>query len=99
MASTELVVAEKRRNWRTQVPEAHRHSLDTRLLWLWNQRFGVLQSIFRDSPDTLDRTAATMLMQAILGKDLDSMELVFKRLEGAPLVDEEVLEQQLKIRV
>ena len=39
---------------RTQVPDGHRGSLDTRLLWLWHQRFGTVQTVY-----TRARTSST----------------------------------------
>ena len=84
------------RKYRKQVPEAHRKSVDTRLLWLWRQRFGTVQTIWKDSPDILDRTACTVILQAVLGKDLDSIELLFKRLEGGA-VDDQTLAQSLPL--
>ena len=95
--STELV--SQRRNWRQRIPQEHRASIDTRIRWLWNQRFGTIQTIWKDGDDVLDRTAATVLMQAIMERDLESIDLVFRRLEGGPLTDEEVLERQDSIRV
>jgi hypothetical protein len=88
---TELVF--ERRHFRKEVPKEHRASLDTRLRWLWNQRFGTVQTVWKDSSDMLDKTAATLILQAIMAKDLDSISLLFQRLEGGPQVDEEVLEQ------
>jgi hypothetical protein len=35
--SKELVATRK---FRAEIPEAHRGSLDTRLRWLWHQRWG-----------------------------------------------------------
>lgn len=89
MTTTELV----RRNFRSEIPKDHRASLDTRIRWLWNQRFGTVQTIWKDSPDTLDVTAATIILQAIMASDLDSIMLIFRRLEGGPQLDEEVLER------
>lgn len=82
---TEIV--ETQRKFRRQVPREHRSSLDTRLLWLWNQRFGTVQMVWQESPDMLDKTAATMILQAIMGKDLNNIQLVFRRLEGGAQVD------------
>lgn len=73
--------------FRKRVPEAHRTSVDTRLAWLWHQRWGTVQTVWKDSPDLLDRMACELLMQAILGSDLRSIELIFTRLEGGPLAD------------
>jgi len=80
-------------NYRHEIPRDHRTSLDTRLRWLWNQRFGTVQTIWKDSPDTLDKTAATTILQAIAGQDLESILLLFRRLEGGPVTDEAVSEQ------
>lgn len=82
---SELIETERR--FRHAVPRAHQDSLDTRLAWLWNQRFGTVQSVWENSEDMLDKTAATMVIQAILGKDLNSIALLFRRLEGGPVED------------
>lgn len=81
------------RKYRSQVPDSHRESLDTRILWLWNQRFGTVQMIWKDSPDLLDKTAATLFLQAIMGHDLDSIAQIFQRIEGGALTDEQLLER------
>ena len=86
----------EQRKYRKQVPEAHRRSVDTRLAWLWKQRFGTVQTIWKDSPDVLDRTACTVILQSVLGKDLNSIELLFKRLEGGA-VDDQTLAQTLPV--
>ena len=86
MSSTRLPVAQRR--YRGRVPESHRTSLDTRILWLWHQKFGTVQMVWKDSPDILDHTAATLILQAIMGKDLDSIDQIFHRLEGGPLADD-----------
>lgn len=87
------------RRFRRQIPDNHRTSLDTRIVWLWHQRFGTVQMIWKDSPDVLDHTAATLILQAIMGKDLDSIAQIFSRLEGAPLSDEALLDSAETIRV
>lgn len=90
--STKSEVA-KRRHFRREIPKEHRQSLDTRARWLWNQRFGVTQQVWKESPDLLDHTAATLVLQCILGGgDLDSIVQLFQRLEGGPQGDEELLE-------
>ena len=84
------------RKFRTYIPEAHKASLDTRLRWLWHQRFGTVQTIWQQSQtngEVLDHTACTMVLQAILTKDLDTIEQLFQRLEGGAVTDTEVLEQ------
>ena len=98
--STEVELAPKPRNhnFRKQVPKDHRQSLDTRIRWLWNQRFGTVQEVWRSTPDILDRTAATLIIQAIWRGDLDSIILLFKRLEGGSLQDTEVVERE-RLRV
>ena len=82
------------RKFRKQVPKEHTSSLDTRLQWLWHQRFGTVQTVWKDSPDVLDHTAATLILQAIMGKDLDSIIQLYNRLEGGPVGDQEILDNQ-----
>lgn len=91
MTSTELVTTE--RKYRKQIPDSHRGSLDTRIQWLWHQRFGVIQTVWKDSPDVLDHTAATLFLQAIMAKDLVSIQQIFQRLEGGARIDVELLEE------
>jgi hypothetical protein len=86
------MVAVPQRRFRGQVPDAHRASLDTRIVWLWHQRFGTVQMVWKDSKDVLDHTAATLILQAIMGKDLDSISQLLQRLEGGPSVDQILLE-------
>lgn len=93
---SEMVVVGQRK-FRTSIPEAHRVSLDTRIQWLWNQRFGTVQMIWKASQEqgeVLDHTAATLILQAIMAKDLESITLIFQRLEGAAILDEENLDRQ-----
>lgn len=82
-----------RRKFRGEIPASHRASLDTRIQWLWVQRFGTVQTVWQRSQtgDVLDHTAATLYLQAIMAKDLESIQQVFQRLEGGALVDEELL--------
>lgn len=82
------------RKYRKAIPPAHQASLDTRLQWLWHQRFGTVQMIWKDSKDILDHTAATLILQAIMAKDLDSIAQLFNRIEGGAVQDSVILEQQ-----
>jgi hypothetical protein len=88
--SAEVVAVQ--RKFRKQVPDSHRASLDTRIQWLWHQRFGTVQMVWKDSRDILDVTAATLILQAIMGKDLDSIDQLFQRLEGGSLLDTQLTE-------
>ena len=81
------------RKFRKQIPEVHRKSLDTRLRWLWHQRFGTVQTVWQESRDILDKTAATLILQCIMAKDLNSIKLLFSRLEGGAQMDDEVAEK------
>ena len=83
--------------FRRSIPESHRKSLDTRIQWLWGQRLGSVQSIWRDSKDVLDHTAATLVLQAVMAQDLNSIELLFQRLEGGAVVDDKLAEQNLRV--
>ena len=85
------------RKFRNRVPEKHTASVDLRIRWLWNQRFGTVQQVFTNSPDMDDRLAATIVMQALVGHDLNSIHLLFQRLEGGAATDEVVLEDELVI--
>jgi hypothetical protein len=87
------------RRYRSQVPEEHRSSLDTRLLWLWHQRFGTVQTVYSQSPDILDVTAATLILQAVMARDLKSIQQLYQRLEGNALYDREAMAQEPAVRV
>ena len=78
--------------FRHEVPKSHQGSLDTRLQWMWNQRFGTVQMIYSQTTDVLDRTAATLILQAIMARDLRSIQQMFQRLEGSPLSDQVIVE-------
>jgi hypothetical protein len=86
------------RKYRHRIPESHRVSLDTRIAWLWNQRFGTVQTIWQVSGapngDILDHTAATLIIQAIMGRDLESITQLFQRLEGGPMKDDQLIDEE-----
>lgn len=84
---------EPQRRFRKEIPADHRDSLDTRLLWLWHQRFGTVQTVYSSSTDILDVTAATLVLQAILGRDLKSIQQLYQRLEGGSRYDEDLNDQ------
>lgn len=86
------------RRWRNEIPASHRSSLDTRLLWLWHQRFGTVQMIYNKSPDILDVTAATLVLQAIMARDLRSIQQLFQRLEGGAVFDQELADNETAVR-
>lgn len=92
--STEIEVVRK---FRHEIPREHRSTLDTRLQWLWNQRFGTVQQVWKDSPDADDKLAATIILQAIVGADLNNIQLLFKRLEGGSLPDDATIDGVLHI--
>jgi hypothetical protein len=86
------------RKFRQGIPDIHRTTLDTRLVWLWNQRFGTVQTIWQNSNDVLDKTACTLILQAIMGSDLESISQLFQRLEGGAMKDT-VLQDQDTLRL
>lgn len=92
--STDVVPVRK---FRHEIPSRHKTSVDTRLQWLWNQRFGTVQQVWTASPDPDDRLAATVVLQALIGSDLNSIQLLFNRLEGGARIDEEVADDELRI--
>ena len=83
--------------FRNEIPAAHRKSIDTRIQWLWNQSFGTVQQVWQNSKDLLDKTAATLILQAVFAKDLESITQIFQRLEGGALVDSEMTEQVIRL--
>jgi hypothetical protein len=88
-----VAVPARQRKYRGTIPEAHRRSLDTRLAWLWHQRFGTVQTIWQKTEDVYDKTACTMVLQAIMASDLETIRMIFERLEGGVLEDTVVLER------
>jgi hypothetical protein len=95
MTTTEVVPAT--RKFRHEIPAAHRATLDTRILWLWNQRFGTAQMIWLHTTDEQDKLAATVCIQAIAGNDLNSISLLLRRLEGGATDDETTLDGVLQL--
>ena len=83
--------------FRRQIPQTWCSSLDTRITWLWNQRFGTVQSVRQHSPDLLDVTAANLIIQAILHSDISSIEMILNRIEGSPVHDDELVDKPLVI--
>ena len=95
MATTDL---EKLR-FRNEIPADHRKSIDTRIAWLWNQRFGTVQQVWKNSKDMLDHTAATLILQAVFAKDLEAIQQILNRLEGGALADTDLVDREQVIRV
>lgn len=81
-----------RKNYRSDIPEKHRATNDTRLVWLWNQRLVVVQMIFLRTKNPLDKLACALVLQATLSSDLSSIELLLRRLEGGAVSDETMVE-------
>lgn len=81
------------RRFRSEIPEDHCASADTRLAWLWNQRLAQVQSIFMRSNDSQSRMAAGLCLTAGFTHDLGAIALLLQRIEGGPLSDEEVQER------
>jgi len=81
--------------FRSTIPEKHRATLDTRLVWLWNQRMGVVQSIWIAAPaGTLDKVAADMIVMAVTGEDLTAIQHLLHRIEGGAISDVELSKRQ-----
>jgi hypothetical protein len=85
------------KTYRTRIPDDHRTSLDTRLHWLWHQRFGTVQTVYSRSDDILDVTAATLILQCIMAKDLRSIQQLFQRIEGGAVDDQDIADESLRI--
>jgi predicted peroxiredoxin len=59
-----------------------------------------VQTVYTSSPDILDRTAATLIIQAIMAKDLDAISQIFQRIEGGAIEDVIVQERaQVEMRL
>lgn len=80
------------RKLRTTIPEEHRQTPDTRIQWLWMQRVIVVQSVFSRSEDPLDVVAAGLVLNAAWSANLQSIEIVLRRLEGGAVPDSVVQE-------
>lgn len=78
--------------YRSEVPAEHCTSADTKLRWLWNQRFGTLQNIWQNTTDGDTRAAATLCLNAAYIGDLTAINMLLTRLEGGALVDDELLD-------
>jgi hypothetical protein len=85
------------KSFRTHIPDDHRGSLDTRLHWLWHQRFGTVQTVYSRSDDILDVTAATLILQCVMAKDLRSIQQLFQRIEGGASEDQALADDSLRI--
>lgn len=100
--TAELVVVPSVRKFRRTIPDKHRQSLDTMIHWLWHQRFGTVQTIWQQSQSdkrVLDHTACTLILQAIMGKDIESIAQIFQRIEGGALHDAELQDQESSMRL
>lgn len=77
---------------RSEIPAKHCISDDARIMWLWNQRLATVANIYYNTRDVRSRMAASLVVNAAMVGDLGSIELVFRRIEGGPVSDREVLE-------
>ena len=93
--STEVLAPQGK--YRRSIPVSHQTDLDTRVRWLWMQRFGTIQTIWSESEDTFDKVACQLIMQAILERDLESIKIIFQRLEGGAVSDASINEGSVKI--
>lgn len=80
------------KKYRSTIPPEHLTSIDTKLRWLWNQRFGTLQKVWQETEDAEIKAAATLLLNAAYIGDLASINIVLNRLEGGALTDQELLD-------
>lgn len=100
--SAELVATPVKYKFRGHIPTAHTASMDTMIQWLWNQRFGTVQTVWQvsqEETDVLAHTAATVILQAIMAKDLESIQIIFNRIEGGAITDEANLADPESIRI
>lgn len=81
-----------KRKYRSSVPEEHSTSIDTKLRWMWNQRFGTVQKIWLETTDADTKAAATLCLNAAYIGDMSAINVVLNRLEGGVLTDEDLLD-------
>lgn len=80
------------KKYRLNIPEEHCSSIDTKLRWMWNQRFGTVQKIWMSTEDADTKAAATLLLNAAYAGDMSAISIVLNRLEGGALADEDLLD-------
>lgn len=81
-----------KKKYRSSIPEEHLTSIDTKLRWLWNQRFGTVQKIWQETEDADTKAAATLCLNAAYLGDLAAINIILNRLEGGVLTDEDLLD-------
>lgn len=81
------------RSLRSEIPEEHRISDDSRFEWLWMQRLATVGSIYLRSKNIRDRMAAKVVLDATMSANLPSIELLLRRLEGGAVADQSLLEE------
>jgi len=91
--ANQAVVAQlANRKYRGTIPEEHCTSIDTKVRWLWNQRFGTVQRVWQLAEDAETKAAATLILNAAYVGDLSAIQVVLNRLEGGVLTDEDLLD-------
>lgn len=81
-----------KKKYRSTVPEEHTGSIDMKLRWLWNQRFGTVQKIWQETEDADTKAAATLCLNAAYIGDMSAINIVLNRLEGGVLTDADLLD-------
>lgn len=79
------------RKFRQDIPAEHCGSTDTKLRWLWNQRFGTVQTIWQNAEDGDTKAAAALCLNAAYTGNLTAINLLLNRLEGSAMTDEDLL--------
>lgn len=90
LATLQAELAKKK--YRSEIPEEHLTSIDTKLRWLWNQRFGTVQKVWQETTDADTKAAATLCINAAYLGDLAAINIILNRLEGGVLTDEDLLD-------
>lgn len=78
--------------FRSDIPREHCTSADTKIRWLWNQRFGTVQTIWQEAEDGTTKAAAALCLSAAYTGDMTSINLLLTRLEGGAMADEDLLD-------
>ena len=90
MTGTDVV---QRFKLRSEIPDEHCESDDSRFEWLWMQRLATVGSIYMRTKNIRSRMAAKVVLDATMSANLASIELLIRRLEGGAVSDQTVVEE------
>ena len=77
-----------------RIPQEHRLTDDSRIEWLWMQSAAQVMGIREHTDDIQDRMAATLVLTAAVMGEMQAIELLLLRLEGAAKSDQTIQEEE-----